>query len=108
MLEKETKNAAAARCLRILAVLPAHALTGISNKALAEHLKTSPVNVSRALATLEEEGYAMRLANGLWGPDVKLLALAVGYAQHVEEVKRRADTLQQRVFASSHQYMPQQ
>lgn len=107
MAEKETKNAAAARCLRILAVLPGYALTGISNKALAVHLKTSPVNVSRALETLKQEEFAEKLENGLWGPTIKLLALCMAYSLHHEQQKVRREEVQQRTINRAHTYLQQ-
>ena len=99
-------NAAAARVLRIMALLPGHALTGISNKALSEALKTSPTNISRALKTMEQEGFATCLDNGLWGPTVKLLAMCMAHAQHTENIKRRADELQQQAFSRAQHYFP--
>lgn len=101
---EQNANAAAARVLRILAILPGHALTGVSNKALAQALDTSPANISRALATMEREGFAQRLDNGLWGPSVKLLALCMAYAQHTDNIKRRAEELQTQTLARAHQY----
>ena len=102
---EQNANAAAARVLRILAILPGHALTGVSNKALAQALDTSPANISRALATMEREGFAQRLDNGLWGPSVKLLALCMAYAQHTDNIKRRAEELQAQALARAQQYL---
>lgn len=107
MPEKETKNAAAARCLRILAVLPSHVLTGISNKALAEQLQTSPVNISRALKTLEREGFAETLENGLWGPTIKLLSLCMAYSLQSETQKKRREEVQQRTLSRAQTYLMQ-
>lgn len=95
----DTKNAAAARALRILDYLPGNALTGISNAALAKALGTSPVNISRALATLEQEGLAARLDNGLWAPTPKFLAWGMAYMDHTDTIKQRADELQKRTLA---------
>lgn len=106
--EKDGKNAAAARVLKILAVLPAHALTGVSNKALAQSLNTTPASISRALATLQAEGYAKRLDNGLWGPSVRFLALCMAYMQHTENIKRRAEEMQHAAFARAQHYMPKE
>lgn len=104
-MSETPSQAATRRALRILAVLPSHTLTGVSNKALAASLGTSPSNVSRALAALEEEGFAQRLANGLWGPSVKLLALCMAYSMAVETQQQRALEIQQQTLSRAQHYL---
>lgn len=58
----------ATRVLDVLEVLCGFAATGAANQDLAEAVKTSPSNVTRALAVLVAKGWARKAENGRFFP----------------------------------------
>lgn len=91
----------ARRALRVLIALKGHAITGISNKELAEGLRESAPNISRALAELEAEGLATKLDNGRWAHSVTMLQIAHAYTTHLANLQDRINELNRRVVAGS-------
>ncbi len=98
-----TKDAisSARRALRVLKALKGHAITGISNKELAEGLRESPVNISRALADLEAEGLATKLDNGRWAHSVAMLQIAQAHVEHMANLQDRMTEINRRVAAGA-------
>lgn len=58
----------ATRVLDVLEVLCGFAATGAANQDLAEAVKTSPSNTTRALAVLVAKGWARKAENGRFFP----------------------------------------
>ncbi|WP_028586687.1 hypothetical protein [Desulfocurvus vexinensis] len=98
---KSTGPGSARRALRVFKALRGHALTGLSNKELADAVGDSPVNVCRALEALEAEGLALRLDDGRWAHSVWLLQTAEHFARETESALARIHELRQRVAAGA-------
>ncbi|MPT37556.1 MAG: IclR family transcriptional regulator, partial [Achromobacter sp.] len=79
-MSKETINSAQ-RVLRIMKALRGRRLNGISNQELAAMTGESPTNVTRALATLMAEDFAVKFDNGLYAPGIALLQIAQAHAE---------------------------
>lgn len=99
-MTKDTISSAR-RALRVLKALKGHAITGISNKELAEGLGESAVNVSRALAELEAEGLAAKLDNGRWAHSVSMLQIAHAHTTHMANLQDRMTEMTRRVAAGA-------
>lgn len=67
MADAEDRNQAT-RVLDVLEVLCGFAATGAANQDLAEAVKTSPSNTTRALAVLVAKGWARKAENGRFFP----------------------------------------
>lgn len=98
-----TKEAitSARRALRVLIALKGHVIIGISNKELAEGLRESAPNISRALKDLEAEGLAVKLEDGRWAHSVTMAAIAKAYTDHMDGIQKRMTEITQRVAASA-------
>ena len=64
------------RALRILKALKGRTLDGLSNKELCEVIDETPVNINRATAVLESEGFLRKLLTSNWTLSFALLNLA--------------------------------
>lgn len=84
------------RALRIIKALKGKSTSGVSNKALAEALSESPVNISRALAILVDEGFVTKLDNGLYALSVQLTQIAMSHLGEIDKAQSRLDQLKQR------------
>lgn len=91
----------ARRTLRVFKALKGHTITGLANKDIAEALGESPVNVSRALAELAEEGLATKLDNGRWAHSVAALQIATAHAAHMASLQDRMTEINHRVAAGA-------
>ncbi|MDO9758731.1 MarR family transcriptional regulator [Glaesserella parasuis] len=89
------------RALRILKALKGRSLTGLTNKELAEAINDTPVNVSRALTLLEDEGFVQRLDTGAYALSVQCLQIAVTYHRELQKQREHIDLIDQRVQAGS-------
>lgn len=89
------------RALRILEALKGKTLQGLSNAELARGLGESAVNVSRALAVLEEAGWVTHLDTGRWAHSIKLLQIAVAHADELAKAEQQLGELRQRVLAGA-------
>lgn len=89
------------RSLRILKALKGRVLSGLTNKELCEAINETPVNVSRALALLEAEGFVQKLDTGAYGLSVQCLQIAVTYYRELQKQREHIDLIDQRVSAGS-------
>jgi DNA-binding IclR family transcriptional regulator len=97
----KNSTTSARRALRVLKALRGHSLTGLSNKELAEGLRESPPNVTRALQDLEAEGLATKLDTGRWALSVAMLQLAHAYTAEVDAMQGRIVEMSRRVAAGA-------
>ena len=95
------KFSSAQRVLRILFLLKGHSLHGLSNGEIADGLDESPANVSRALSTLTDEGFAVRLDSGRYAPSIKVAQLGVAHLNELDAAQQRINELRQRTMAGA-------
>lgn len=91
----------ARRVLRVIRALKGHSINGLSNGEIAECLNESPVNISRTLAVLIDEGFAEKLPNGRFTLSIRLLQVAEAYRQEREKMQLRLAEMDQRVQAGT-------
>ncbi|CUI99645.1 MULTISPECIES: helix-turn-helix domain-containing protein [Achromobacter] len=99
-MSKETINSAQ-RVLRIMKALRGRRLNGISNQELAAMTGESPTNVTRALATLMAEDFAVKFDNGLYAPGIALLQIAQSHAEECARMTARIAETNQRIAAGA-------
>lgn len=73
----DNKTNQATRVLRIIDLLKGRSTSGLSNKVISESLGESPVNISRALAILMQEGFVTKLDNGFYALSIKVTQIGV-------------------------------
>lgn len=93
--------------LDLLALLPGHALQGLSNKELAAASGLSPPQVSRYIDVLVTKGLATRLETGRYAPGSRLLGMAVAHADELADASQRLHEIKQRVASVAAQYRPE-
>ncbi|OCG16912.1 helix-turn-helix domain-containing protein [Gilliamella sp. WF3-4] len=89
------------RILKVLKALKGYTLTGLSNGDIAKMINESPVNVTRALQTLIEEGLVIKLDNGLFAHSVQMLQIAQAHAIHITKMQDQITEINQRITAGS-------
>ncbi|CAB3851562.1 MULTISPECIES: helix-turn-helix domain-containing protein [Achromobacter] len=99
-MSKETINSAQ-RVLRVMKALRGRRLNGISNQELAAMTGESPTNVTRALATLMAEDFAVKFDNGLYAPGIALLQIAQAHAEECARMTARIAETNQRIAAGA-------
>lgn len=99
-MTKETISSAR-RALRVLKALKGHSITGLANKELAEGLRESPTNITRALQDLEAEGLATKLDNGRWAHSVAMLQIAHAHTVHMGSLQDRMTEMTRRIAAGA-------
>jgi DNA-binding IclR family transcriptional regulator len=92
----------AMRALRVLTALRGHTLNGISNGELAKRCDAPPSAITRALAALIQEGYAVKLDNGRFAPGIAQLQYAQQTANELANASDRIAELTQRIATGSH------
>ena len=102
-MEKEQKMASIKGCrlLKVLKALKGQAVTGISNKDIADVLGLSPVDVSRDLEDLIEDGLAIKLDNGRFAHSVQMIQIAQAYATQISRIQGQITEMNQRIAAGS-------
>lgn len=91
----------AERALDVLEVLRGRTLHGLSNSEIAKALGESPVNITRALATLAERGWVTKLETGRYAHSIKCLQVAQAHADEMSRAQNRIMEINQRVAAGS-------
>ncbi|AAP96320.1 IclR family transcriptional regulator [[Haemophilus] ducreyi] len=89
------------RALRILKALKGRSLTGLTNKELCEAIGETPVNVTRAIAFLEAEGFVQRLNTGAYGLSYQILQIAVSHETEMQKASERLAQVRARVQAGA-------
>lgn len=94
------KTNSTGRALRVLKALKGKTLTGLSNKELADRLEESPVNITRALKVLIDEGLVVKLEEtGRFALSIQMLQIAVTHQRDTEKMQARMAEMDQRVNA---------
>lgn len=101
MAEKNNKDNAAMRTLRIAELLFGRILDGYSNKEIADALGYSACNVSRDLDLLRLAGWAEKLDTGRWTVTIKPVVLMRRYQDHMADLTARRDLFEARVQAQA-------
>ena len=89
------------RALRILKALKGRSLTGLTNKELCEAVGETPVNITRAIAFLETEGFVQKLETGAYGLSFQLLQIAVSHEAEMQKASERLAQVRARVQAGA-------
>ncbi|MDQ9772029.1 MarR family transcriptional regulator [Acinetobacter pittii] len=90
-------NKSAEKVLRVLYALRGHYVFGLSNKQLSESLKETPVFITRALQTLEADGWAEKRDNGNYAPSMKAVRFAAACKEEHDRVQARMNEYNQRL-----------
>ncbi|HBO4355071.1 TPA: helix-turn-helix domain-containing protein [Pseudomonas aeruginosa] len=90
------------RALRLMKALRGHALRGLSNAELAKALGESPVNVTRYVDTLVEEGWATRLEDGRITPGIAFLQFAMATTEELDRAGARLTEMRARISTNHH------
>ena len=89
------------RLLKVLKALKGQAITGLSNKEIADTLGLSPTDVSRDLEDLIEEGRAIKLDSGRCAHSVQMIQIAQAYATQIARIQGQITEMNQRIAAGS-------
>lgn len=89
------------RTLRIISVLKGKTLSGLSNTEIAAATKIPAPTVSRILATMVDEGFAIQLDNGRYALGIRMLQIAEATAIELDKGQGRINELKQRVRAGA-------
>lgn len=100
-MHKSQISTSGTRILKVLKVLKGYTLTGLSNGDIAKMINESPVNVTRSLQTLIEEGLVIKLDNGLFAHSVQMLQIAQAHAIHITKMQDQITEINQRITAGS-------
>ncbi|MGQ2385122.1 MULTISPECIES: helix-turn-helix domain-containing protein [Acinetobacter] len=92
-------NKSASKVLQVLKALRGHSLSGVTNQELANQLDESPATITRALQTLEKEGFAQKLDDGSYALGNILVSISHCHAQEIDRAQSRVSEHIQRVFA---------
>ncbi|EPL0707008.1 MarR family transcriptional regulator [Acinetobacter baumannii] len=90
-------NKSAGKVLKVLFALRGHYVMGISNKQLSESLNETPVFITRALQTLEADGWAEKRDNGNYAPSMKAIRFASACKEEYDRLKARIDEYEKRL-----------
>lgn len=91
-----TANKSTSRILKVLFALRGHYLNGLSNKQLSETTNESPVFITRALQTLEADGWVEK-RNGNYAPSVKAVRFAIACKEEHDRAVARIAEYSQRL-----------
>lgn len=100
-MNKPAVITSALKVLEVWEALKGQTMTGLSNAELVAATRQSAPNVSRALNTLVEGGYVMRLDSGRYAHSIKTLQIAQAHANHMQSFHNRATELEQRIAAGA-------
>lgn len=91
------------RTLRILNVLKGKTLSGLSNTEIAAATEIPAPTVTRILAVMVEENFAMQLDNGRYALSVRMLGIAQSHADELDRGQSNLDQLKHRVHSAARQ-----
>lgn len=99
--DQGVKASSAHRALRVLKLLKGHTLNGLSNGEIAKALDETPVNITRAMAVLQDEGLVAKLETGRWAHSISLLQIAQAHAYAMTQAQDRILELNRRIAAGA-------
>lgn len=98
MSEQRSTAQSAGKVLEVLNVLLGNFAHGLTPGELAKATSLSPSNITRYIATLEEKGFAERVAEtGRIRPSVRLAQQAVVILRSLDSARQRVDEIVHRV-----------
>ncbi|KQF54356.1 IclR family transcriptional regulator [Acinetobacter pittii] len=92
-----TTNKSAGKVLSVLFALRGHYITGVSNKQLSESLNESPTFITRALQTLEANGWAEKRDNGNYAPSMMAIRFGASCKEECDRMQARINEYNQRL-----------
>lgn len=98
-MHKSQISTSGIRALKVLNALKGYTLTGLSNDNIAKMINESPVNVTRALQTLIEEGFVIKLDDGLFAHSIQMIQIAQAHAIHITKMQGQITEINQRITA---------
>ena len=87
----------AEKVLTVLYALRGNYVLGVSNKTLSENLNESPSTITRALKTLEADGWAEKRDNGNYAPSMKAVRFSTSCKEEYDRVQARIAEYKQRL-----------
>lgn len=87
----------AEKVLKVLFALRGHYIFGLSNKQLAENLNEPPSSITRALQTLQADGWAEKRDNGNYAPSMKAVRFSMACKEEHDRVQARVAEYKQRL-----------
>jgi DNA-binding IclR family transcriptional regulator len=96
-----SKDTSTRRAMRIIKLLKGRSFTGMSNNEIAQAIKESPANVTRACQSMIDEGFVEKLSNGRFALSTTMLQIAVAHQREMSGVIDRVGEINQRVNAGS-------
>lgn len=90
------------RVLRVLKALRGHSIEGLSNTELSQLLDESPVNITRAVQELMDEGLVSKLVNGKFVHSLEVELMGVTHLLLLQDVKARIKHLKTLPTAEKH------
>ena len=83
--------------LQVLFALRGHYVFGCSNKALADSLNKTPSTITRALQTLEADGWAEKRESGNYAPSIKAIKFSAACKEEHDRTEARLAEYKQRL-----------
>lgn len=83
--------------LKVLYALRGHWVFGVSNKTLSESLNESPSKITRALQTLEADGWAEKRESGNYAPSMKAVRFSTACKDEHDRTEARLAEYKQRL-----------
>lgn len=94
-------GSSARRALAVLRILKGHTLNGLSNGEIAKALGDTPVNITRALDVLTDEGLVNKLETGRYAHSIGMLQIAQAHADEMDRAQYRIKEINHRVAAGA-------
>lgn len=87
----------AEKVLKVLYALRGQYIFGLSNKQLSESLNETPSSITRALQTLEADGWAEKRENGNYAPSMKAVRFSTACKEEHDRTEARLAEYKQRL-----------
>lgn len=91
----------AEKVLKVLYALRGHYVLGRSNKDLSESLQETPSTITRALQTLEADGWAEKRDSGNYAPSFKTIKFSTACKEEHDRTEARLAEYKQRLAAQN-------
>lgn len=91
------------RTLAVLAALKGRSISGASVTEIAKSTRIPAPTVTRILATMIDDGYALKLHNERYAMSARMLSIAQAHANEISRTTDYMNELNQRVHAGANQ-----